>query len=106
MTGSRSSPTAFSRPLSISLTKLQRHRPGRHGRPDGGVEEVARNGYAQMQSRQIRGVSNIAFPVLGSAGHAEAALNIPYIERIDKKITPSITQVKEALPKARAAFRC
>ncbi len=61
------------------------------------VDEVARHGYAQMQSRQIRGVSNIAFPVLGSAGHAVAALNIPYIERIDKKVTPPIAQVKEAL---------
>ena len=64
---------------------------------DKAVEDVARSGFAQMQSRQIRGVSNIAFPVLGSAGHAEAALNIPYIERIDKKVTPSIVQVKEAL---------
>jgi DNA-binding IclR family transcriptional regulator len=61
------------------------------------VREVARNGHAQMQSRQIRGVSNIAFPILGSAGYAVAALNIPYIERIDKKVTPSIADAKEAL---------
>jgi DNA-binding IclR family transcriptional regulator len=61
------------------------------------VDEVARQGYAQMASRQIRGVSNIAFAVLGSAGHAVGALNIPYIERIDKKITPSIDAAKEAL---------
>jgi DNA-binding IclR family transcriptional regulator len=61
------------------------------------VHDVARGGYAQMQSRQIRGVSNIAFPIFGSAGHAVAALNVPYIERIDKKITPSIADVKEAL---------
>jgi DNA-binding IclR family transcriptional regulator len=61
------------------------------------VREVAREGHAQMQSRQIRGVSNIAFPVLGSTGYAVAALNIPYIERIDKKITPSIAAAKEAL---------
>ena len=54
-------------------------------------------GHAQMQSGQIRGVSNIAYPVLGSAGHAVAALNIPCIERIDKKVTPSIAQAKEAL---------
>jgi len=64
---------------------------------DKSVAEVARNGHAQMQSRQIRGVSNIAFPVLGSAGHAVAALNIPYIERIDKKVTPSIAEALEAL---------
>jgi DNA-binding IclR family transcriptional regulator len=61
------------------------------------VDEVARAGHAQMQSRQIRGVSNIAFPVLGNSGHAVAALNIPDIERIDKKVTPSIAQAKQAL---------
>ena len=61
------------------------------------VRDVARKGYAQIQSRQIRGVTNIAFPVLDTAGHAMAVLNIPYIERIDKKITPSIAAVKEML---------
>jgi DNA-binding IclR family transcriptional regulator len=66
------------------------------------VAEVARQGHAQMPSRQIRGVSNIAFPVLGNAGHAVAALNIPYIERIDKKVTPSIAAAKEALQQGAA----
>ena len=61
------------------------------------VRDVARKGYAQIQSRQIRGVTNIAFPVLDTAGHAMAVLNIPYIERIDKKITPSMAVVKEML---------
>src|SRR4030095_14908609 len=49
------------------------------------VRDVAKNGYAQIQSRQIRGVTNIAFPVLGTSGYAIGVLNIPYIERIDKK---------------------
>jgi DNA-binding IclR family transcriptional regulator len=61
------------------------------------VRDVARKGYSQNQSRQIRGVTNIAFPVLGSSGHAIGVLNIPYIERIDKKITPSMSAVKEML---------
>ncbi len=61
------------------------------------VRGVADKGYAQIQSRQIRGVTNIAFPVLDSAGHAMAVLNIPYIERIDKKVTPSVEAVKEML---------
>jgi DNA-binding IclR family transcriptional regulator len=47
-------------------------------------------GYAEVQSRQTRGVTNIAFPIRGRTGHAVAVLNIPYIERIDKKVTPSI----------------
>jgi DNA-binding IclR family transcriptional regulator len=66
------------------------------------VREVAKNGYAQLQSRQIRGVTNIAFPILETSGHAIAVLNIPYIERIDKKITPSIAAVKEMLQETAA----
>ena len=61
------------------------------------VRGVARSGYARVQSRQIRGVTNIAFPVLDTSGHAAAVLNIPYIERIDKKVTPSIAAVTEML---------
>jgi DNA-binding IclR family transcriptional regulator len=61
------------------------------------VRGIGGKGYAQIQSRQIRGVINIAFPILDRSGHAMAVLNIPYIERIDKKITPSIAAVKEML---------
>jgi DNA-binding IclR family transcriptional regulator len=61
------------------------------------VRDVAAKGYAQIQSRQIRGVTNIAFPILDRSGHAMAVLNIPYIERIDKKVTPSVDAVKEML---------
>jgi DNA-binding IclR family transcriptional regulator len=61
------------------------------------VRDVARKGYAEVQSRQTRGVTNVAFPIRGSTGHAVAVLNVPYIERIDKKVTPSIGAVKELL---------
>jgi DNA-binding IclR family transcriptional regulator len=61
------------------------------------TRDVARKGYAQLQSRQIRGVTNIAFPILDGSGHALAVLNIPYIERIDKKVTPSIDAVRAML---------
>ena len=61
------------------------------------IRKVVRQGYAQVQSRQTRGVTNIAFPILGSSGHARAVLNVPYIERIDNKVTPSIAAVKEVL---------
>ena len=66
------------------------------------VRDVATKGYAEVQSRQTRGVTNIAFPIKGSAGHAIAVLNVPYIERIDKKVTPSIAAVKEMLGEAAA----
>lgn len=77
--------------LDLDLRQLQKQ-----------VADVARAGHAQMQSRQIRGVSNIAFPVLGSEGRAVAALNIPYIERIDKKVTPSIGDARAALRESAA----
>src|SRR3954447_7374243 len=61
------------------------------------VRDVARRGYAEVQSRQTHGVTNIAFPIFGAAAHAHAVLNVPYIKRIDNKITPSITEIKEML---------
>ena len=66
------------------------------------IRDVARKGYAEVQSRQTRGVINVAFPIRGSAGHAVAVLNVPYIERIDKKVTPSIDAVKEMLRESAA----
>jgi DNA-binding IclR family transcriptional regulator len=66
------------------------------------VRDVARKGYAEVQSRQTRGVTNIAFPIRGPNGRAVAVLNVPYIERIDKKITPSIEAVKEVLRESAA----
>lgn len=66
------------------------------------IRKVVGLGYAQLQSRQTRGVTNIAFPILGSSGHARAVLNIPYIERIDNKVTPSIADVREMLQKTAA----
>ena len=66
------------------------------------VRDVATKGYAEVQSRQTRGVTNIAFPIRGTLGNAIAVINIPYIERIDKKITPSIAAVKELLREAAA----
>jgi DNA-binding IclR family transcriptional regulator len=66
------------------------------------VRDVARKGYAEVQSRQTRGVTNIAFPIRGQTGHSIAVLNVPYIERIDKKVTPSIEVVKEMLRESAA----
>src|SRR3954470_10494290 len=61
------------------------------------IRKVVRQGYAQVQSRQTRGVTNIAFPILGSPGCARAVLNVPYVERIDQKVTPSIAAIKDLL---------
>lgn len=55
--------------------------------------DVRGRGYSSMASRQIRGVLNIAFPVLGQADHVIAVLNVPHIERIDQKVSPDAMQI-------------
>lgn len=59
------------------------------------LADVRKTGYARMDSRQIRGVTNIAFPVMGASNHVIAAINVPHIERIDQKAAPSMAQVQE-----------
>ncbi len=61
------------------------------------IEETRARGYSRMESRQIRGVMNLSFPVIGANSHMLAALNVPYIERIDKQINPSLDEVQNIL---------
>lgn len=59
------------------------------------LADVRKNGCACMASRQIRGITNVAYPVMGVGNHVIAAINVPHIERIDRKESPSIAQVQE-----------
>ena len=59
------------------------------------LADVRKDGCACMASRQIRGITNVAFPVMGVGNHVIAAINVPHIERIDQKESPSIAQVQE-----------
>lgn len=59
------------------------------------LQEVRERGYSAMPSRQTRGITNIAFPVMGAADHVVAAINVPYIERIDLNAGPDVAQVRE-----------
>jgi DNA-binding IclR family transcriptional regulator len=59
------------------------------------LQEVRERGHAAMPSRQIRGITNIAFPVMGAVGHVIAAINVPHLERIDQKGGPDVTQVRD-----------
>jgi len=58
------------------------------------IEETRRRGHSRMESRQIRGVINLSYPVMGANQRMLAALNVPYIERIDKKVNPSLDEVQ------------
>jgi DNA-binding IclR family transcriptional regulator len=58
------------------------------------LQEVRARGYSAMPSQQTRGITNIAFPVMGAADHVIASINVPYIERIDQKSAPDVVQVR------------
>jgi len=58
------------------------------------LHAVRERGYSAMPSKQTRGITNIAFPVMGAADHVIASINVPYIERIDQKSAPDAVQVR------------
>ena len=58
------------------------------------LQEVRARGYSAMPSQQTRGITNIAYPVMGAADHVIASINVPYIERIDQKSAPDAVQVR------------
>ena len=61
------------------------------------LAEVRARGCSVMPSIQTQGVTNIAFPVRGPNQRVVAAINVPYITRIDGARRPTIEQVKMAL---------
>jgi len=58
------------------------------------IDDTRRRGHSRTDSRQIRGVVNLSYPVMGANNRMLAALNVPYIERIDKKVNPSLDEVQ------------
>lgn len=57
------------------------------------IQSTRKRGYSIMPSRQVAGVTNVAFPILGYENCAIAALNVPYVERIDLKSAPALSAV-------------
>ena len=58
------------------------------------LDGVRSSGYAQMESAQIRGVTNTAFPVLGLHNQIIAVINVPHLARIDTAPGPTFAQVQ------------
>lgn len=61
------------------------------------LESLRARGYEEMESTRIRGVRDISFPVLNHRGAAVAAMTIPFIERLDLPIDPSLAVARQAL---------
>jgi len=66
------------------------------------LNQIRRRGYEELASYQIRGVSNISYPVLNQHGEAIAAMTVPFLARIGDSVGP--LQVKEALSRASCAL--
>lgn len=58
------------------------------------LEEVRSKGCSLMPSIQIQGITNVAQPVRASGARVIAAINIPYMARIDKAPGPAIDEVR------------
>ena len=51
------------------------------------LEKIAARGYERRASYQVAGVVNISFPILNVQGQAIAGLTIPYVKRIEDKVS-------------------
>jgi DNA-binding IclR family transcriptional regulator len=64
------------------------------------LEGVLDQGYENMPSAQIPGVSNLSVPIFGPLGSVIAALTCPYTQRLDKLDAPNMTAVLKQLQQA------
>lgn len=79
-------------------------RPGAHqleqdelARTHAMLDMLAKRGYEEMDSTRVRGVHDLSFPVLNHRGAAVAAMTIPFIERLDAHVDPSLAAARQAL---------
>ena len=62
------------------------------------LTRIRARGYERRASYEVAGVMNISFPVLNLQGEAIAGLTVPYVKRLEDKIT--LTEVVSALREA------
>lgn len=61
------------------------------------LQRVRQQGFENMQSLQIAGVSNLSVPILGPMGRVLAVFTCPYSERLDMKTAPGGEAVLQML---------
>jgi len=64
------------------------------------VDKVCKNGYSLFPSQQVRGVTNIGYPIWNSLGKVTAALVIPYLEGLGATKSISLEATRIQLGKA------
>jgi len=62
------------------------------------LAKISSRGYERRASYQVAGVVNISFPILNVQGEAIAGLTVPYVKRIEDKV--SIPQIVSAMREA------
>jgi DNA-binding IclR family transcriptional regulator len=61
------------------------------------LERIRQRGYEKRASYQVRGITNISFPIVDAQGSAVAALTVPHIQRLDANV--SMQTIEMALAK-------
>jgi DNA-binding IclR family transcriptional regulator len=69
---------------------------GRH------LERIRRRGHEKRASYQVRGVTNISYPVVDANNRAVAALTVPYIQRVPERI--GLKEVEDLLAETAKAI--
>ena len=56
------------------------------------LDAVREQGYENMPSAQVSGVSNLSVPIFGPLGSVIAVLTCPYTQRLDKHDAPDMAK--------------
>lgn len=82
---------AFERALEEWSSETKKRKPTDL---DSHLAKIRRAGYERRASYEVKGVVNISFPVLSAQGNAVAGLTVPYVKRIEDKISvPDVVKV-------------
>jgi DNA-binding IclR family transcriptional regulator len=85
---------AYERALDEWSNETKRRKPGDL---DGHLAKIRRAGFERRASYEVKGVVNISFPILSAQGNAVAGLTVPYVKRIEDKVTvPDVVKVLRA----------
>jgi DNA-binding IclR family transcriptional regulator len=82
---------AFERALQEWSNETRKRKPSDL---DSHLVKIRRAGYERRVSYEVKGVVNISFPIFSAQGNAVAGLTVPYVKRIEDKISvPDVVKV-------------
>ena len=82
---------AFDRALQEWSNETRKRKPADL---DSHLVRIRRAGYERRASYEVKGVVNISFPIFSAQGNAVAGLTVPYVKRIEDKVSvPDVVRV-------------